>query len=95
MRGRNLPPGPGRPKGVPNKSTQEARKAIADFVEGNVDRLTGWLDAIAAKDPEKAFHCFSSIIEYHIPKLARSELTGKDGKELNLSGLVESSLRKE
>jgi hypothetical protein len=86
MRGRtDMPPGPGRPKGVPNKATQEARQAIADFIDGNVDRLNGWLDAIAAKDPEKAFNCFASIIEYHVPKLARSELTGKDGDTIDLT----------
>lgn len=91
MRGRSdMPPGPGRPKGIPNKSTQEARRAIAEFVEGNVDRLNGWLDAIAHKDPEKAFNCFMSVLEYNLPKLARSELTGKDGKDLTLEQLLSS-----
>lgn len=66
-------PNGGRPKGVPNKATSAAREAIAAFVDGNVDRLTTWLDAIAAKDPKNAFDCFMSVVEYHIPKLARSE----------------------
>lgn len=65
--------GGGRPAGVPNKSTSAAREAIAAFVEGNVDRLNGWLDAIAVDDPDAAFKAFMSVIEYHIPKLARSE----------------------
>ena len=72
-------PGPGRPKGLPNKSTAAAREAIARFVDGNIERLQGWLDQIAEKDPEKAFTLFQSVIEYHIPKLARQELTGENG----------------
>lgn len=83
----------GRGKGTPNKTTQEAREAIAKFVEGNADRLQEWLDAVAKgvdKDgtvigppsPEKAFNLFQSVIEYHVPKLARQEITGKDGQPL-------------
>ena len=72
-------PGPGRPKGMPNKSTRAAREAIAAFVDGNADRLQGWLDEIAAeKGAQAAFDCFSTLLEYHVPKLARQEITGKD-----------------
>jgi hypothetical protein len=74
-------PGPGRPKGLPNKATAAAREAIARFVDGNADRLQGWLDEIhAEKGAEAAFGCFTSLLEYHVPKLQRSEVTGKDGE---------------
>lgn len=74
------PAGPGRPKGLPNKTTVLAREAIARFVDGNADRLQDWLDQIAAEEgPKAAFNCFSDLLEYHIPKLARTENTGKDG----------------
>ena len=78
----------GRVAGVPNKATSQAREAIAAFVEGNVDRLQGWLDDIAngkadaegkfiiAPNPEKAYQMFKDVIEYHIPKLARTEQVG-------------------
>jgi hypothetical protein len=72
--------GPGRPKGLPNKSTANAREAITRFVDGNADRLQEWLDQIAVQDgPQAAFKCFSDLLEYHIPKLARSEQTGPEG----------------
>jgi hypothetical protein len=72
--------GGGSRKGSPNKATAAAREAIAAFVDGNADRLQGWLDEIhAEKGAEAAFSCFSSLLEYHVPKLQRTELTGKDG----------------
>lgn len=67
-------------KGVPNKATTNAREAIARFVDGNADRLQGWLDEIAEQQGAMAaFRCFADVVEYHVPKLARTELTGKDG----------------
>lgn len=72
----------GRVAGVANKATTEARIAIKSFVEGNVERLNGWLDRIAETDPDAAFKAYMSVLEYNIPKLARSEVTGKDGKDL-------------
>ena len=76
----------GRSAGVPNKVTAQAREAIALFVDDNAPRLAQWLDAVANGDPEndikpnpaKAFELFQSVIEYHVPKLARTEHTGAD-----------------
>lgn len=73
----------GSRKGIPNKSTANAREAIARFVDGNADRLQGWLDEIAADErqgPAAAMKCFLEVLEYHVPKLARVELTGKNGE---------------
>jgi hypothetical protein len=71
--------GGGSRKGSPNKATAAAREAIAAFVDGNADRLQGWLDQIAEeKGPQAAFDAFSTLLEYHVPKLARQEITGQD-----------------
>lgn len=75
----------GRPKGKPNKATRTAREAIAAFVEGNTERLERLLDRIEEENAKAAFDCIMAVIEYHIPKLARTELTGKDGKDLNIN----------
>jgi hypothetical protein len=73
-------PGPGRPPGQLNKSTIAAREAISRFVDGNADRLQGWLDQIAEEQgAAAAFRCFADLLEYHVPKLARTELTGAEG----------------
>jgi len=76
----------GRVAGTRNKVTQEAREAIAMFVDNNAHRLEYWLTSVAQGDPKhdikpnpaKAFEMFQSVVEYHVPKLARTELTGAD-----------------
>ena len=74
----------GTRKGIPNKTTVTAREAIARFVDDNAGRLAGWLDEIAVESPEKAFRAFMDVVEYHVPKLARTELSGPDGGALNV-----------
>ena len=77
--------GKGRPQGVPNKATAAAREAFAQFVDGNAHRFQGWLDEVAA-DPKHgakvALELVLQVSEYHIPKLARTEHTGKDGGDI-------------
>ena len=75
----------GRGKGVPNRATGNAREAIAKFVDHNSHRLVGWLDRVAVDNPLAAFNCYMSVVEYHIPKLQRQEITGKDGERLQLN----------
>ena len=62
----------GRQKGTPNKSTAEVREAIAAFASANVDQMGTWLNSIDS--PEKKLDLFLRAIEYHIPKLARTEV---------------------
>jgi hypothetical protein len=77
--------GGGSRAGIPNKATAAAREAISRFVDGNADRLQGWLDEIhAEKGAEAAFRCFSDLLEYHVPKLARHEHSGPDGSKIEI-----------
>lgn len=80
-----LNPSAGRPKGSPNVATANARSAIAKFVDRNAHRLEGWLDRIAEDNPLAAYNAYMSVVEYHIPKLARTEITGKDGEKFNIT----------
>ena len=80
----------GRPKGSPNKSTAMAREAIAQFVDGNAHKMQEWLEQVAKgvkndedkfivlPNPEKAFGMLQSVMEYHVPKLARTEMVGDE-----------------
>jgi hypothetical protein len=79
--------GKGRPAGVPNKSTAVVRNAIATLLEKNVPYMDRWLQRVAEgdevyglkPDPAKALDLMQKLSEYHIPKLARTEVTGIDG----------------
>lgn len=87
----------GRQAGTPNKSTTDSRLAFAAFVNGNLEKLTLWLDSVATgirkvdpntgcetteyvvrPNPAKAFDMLMSVVEYHIPKLARTELVATE-----------------
>jgi len=77
--------GPGRPKGLPNKATANVRAALALLAERNASKLEEWISRVAKKDPAKAADLMIRIFEYHIPKLARTELTGASGGPLELT----------
>ena len=71
----------GKPRGAVSKQTQNARAAIGMLVEQNIPRMQGWLDAIAEKDgPAAAWRCLQDVVEYHIPKLQRTEHANADGE---------------
>ena len=76
----------GRPKGSLNKATQSVREMIAQVAEQNAPKFAQWLETVALgdgdkvkPDPGKAAELYLKAIEYHIPKLARTEVSGTDG----------------
>ncbi|HEY4076051.1 MAG TPA: hypothetical protein VGM26_03885 [Rhizomicrobium sp.] len=70
---------PRQGKHGPPRATLAAREAIAHFVDGNAEKLQGWLDEIAERDgPRVAFECVVDLLEFHCPKLARQEHVGDD-----------------
>jgi len=80
---------PNQGKRGPNKATLQVREAIAIFAEANVDRLQGWLDEIASNDkqgPAVAARLYLDLLEYHVPKLARTEMKheGEVGLTVNI-----------
>jgi len=77
--------GPGRPKGVPNRSTALVREAIAKMAEDNAENFNKWLTDVAASSPEKACDIYLKAIEYHIPKLARTEVTGAENGPIQIA----------
>jgi len=74
-----LGPGPGRPKGMPNKVTREFRETVRKLLEDNADNVALWLSRVAADDPAKALDMLAKLAEYAAPKLGRIEHTGADG----------------
>ena len=74
----------GRPKGTPNKTTADVRAVIAQLAQGNVHRVQDWLDRVARKNPAKAADLFIRLLEYHLPRLARTEVSGLDGAPIQV-----------
>lgn len=75
--------GGGSRAGVPNKATAKCRETIALIADGMADEFEQWLrrtasgdaDAGIKPDPKGAADLYLKAIEYHIPKLARTETT--------------------
>jgi len=74
----------GRATGTPNKATADVRAMIAKVAEENATAFGRWLARVAKDDPAKAADLYLKAIEYHIPKLARTEVTGKDGEPVRI-----------
>ncbi len=77
-----LGPGPGRPKGVPNKATTAFRETVQQLLDRNSENVAIWLDQVATGShgkepaPEKALDLLAKLAEYAAPKLSRTEVVG-------------------
>lgn len=63
----------GRKKGTPNKATADVRAFIALIAKRNISKVEQWLNQV--EDPAKRVGLFLDMLEYYIPKLARTEHT--------------------
>ena len=72
----NLPPGPGpgRPKGLPNKVTTEFKETIQKLLDENRDNVSLWLTQVAESDPGRALDLIAKLADFAAPRLARTEV---------------------
>ena len=81
----------GRQAGTPNKVTQEAREAVKALLDANLPYLQTWLQTtadgvfddqsgkwIVPPNPGKACDIVQNMVEYAVPKLARTEVVGDE-----------------
>lgn len=80
----------GRPPGTPNKTSRGVREMIAHMAETTAEDFEFWLKDVAQgissgkPDPARAAELYLKAIEYHIPKLARTEVSGDQDKPVKL-----------
>jgi len=67
----------GRKPGSENKATKEFKEAVVNLLEYAAPDFTSWLQKIDS--PAERFRVIKDLAEFAYPKLARQELTGKDG----------------
>ena len=79
VKGAPRPAKAGRKPGTPNKDVADVRATIKLIAERKVLELETWLNRVARRDPDKAMDLYLKMLEYHVPKLQRTEVTGLDG----------------
>ncbi len=72
----------GRPVGASSEQTKKMKAAFAYLIEGNLDRLTEWLDQIAEQDPKAAMDIIIRLSERFVPKLSQQQLVDGEGENL-------------
>ena len=81
----------GRVAGTPNKATQEAREAVKALLDANLPFIQSWIQStaegiyddqagkfIVQPNPAKACEIVQNLVEYSVPKLARTEVVGDE-----------------
>ena len=67
----------GRPKGVPNKTTQELKETINKIVSISLDNYLEDIEKVRKQNPEKALQLSKDLIEYVLPKQSKIDLSGE------------------
>lgn len=59
----------GRPKGSPNRTTEQAKLTIQRAVNGILDTMQSDLQEIKKRDPVRAMELAIKLLEFSVPKL--------------------------
>lgn len=69
--------GKGRPPGRLNRSTEQAKLAVARIANQGLDILREDMERIREKDPVEAAKIYLKLLEYIVPKKASIDITGQ------------------
>jgi hypothetical protein len=67
----------GRPKGSLNRSTEQAKLAVARLANAGIDALREDLVKIREENPLEAAKIYLKLLEYIVPKKAQIDLSGE------------------
>lgn len=84
-----------KPRG-PNKTTKLTRELITNLIENEYFHMIKALTKLRTKNPSRYMDVMQAFMEYALPKLSRTELSGPNGKpmEMNLNALSLEDLKK-
>jgi len=72
----------GRPAGALNRSTEEMKLTIARATNNVLSTINKDLEEIKKKNPEKAMELAFKLLEYVMPKLSRTEMSGEINQKI-------------
>lgn len=67
----------GRPKGVPNKTTQQIKEMIVGLVGNQMEKWPAVIDKMMKDDPVEAMKITGRLIDYVLPKQTKIDLEGE------------------
>ena len=80
----------GRKEGTPNRVTGTMKEILSAVVleEYQSGRVVVAMQKLYEKNPAQYIALLDKLGESILPKLSRAELTGKDGKDLNVTWVI-------
>jgi hypothetical protein len=76
------PGGPGRPPGLPNKTTQMVRKLFADILEAEQDNFKEALERLRQESPKDYVQVLTKLSQKFLPDLTVTALMNSDGSNI-------------
>ena len=72
----------GRQAGALNRSTEQAKLAVARLANQGLDALREDIEKIRKEDPIEAAKLYLKLLEYIVPKKAQMELSGEINQKI-------------
>lgn len=74
--------GPGRPPGLPNKTTQMVRQLFADILESEQDNFREALERLRQENPKEYVLVLTKLSQKFLPDMTTTILQNADGSNL-------------
>ena len=76
----------GRPKGIPNRTTKEAKELLEQILLGQVENIRDALDELKEKDVARFLDSCAKLFTYVLPK--KTDITGIPPIQVKLPDIV-------
>lgn len=80
--------GNGRPKGVENKLTKEARGLFIETLEGQVPNIEDAFAEVLKNNPAKYLELFAKYAQYFVPRKSENEVKGEVRASFNFEDTI-------